>query len=160
MFFASRKNYKKFEHTHGISRSVKNQKLWKNARVHFRFISMFGLIGTPRKLLGWFYNCLIWKVMLLFGLPDGAKWNNKSPMELGIWKLGYRRTAPESETTRVIQSVWSIVRKSLFPYMISWGGVIRYCKPLHREAAVTRVNLVEIQLDWQITMCLEAYHIC
>lgn len=29
MVFVSKKNYKKFEHTHGISRSVKNQKLEK-----------------------------------------------------------------------------------------------------------------------------------
>lgn len=59
---------------------------------------MFGVIFSPRRFLEWFYNCPIWKVILLFGFPEEAKWNKLSPTDLVIWKLGYQRTAPETET--------------------------------------------------------------
>lgn len=59
-------------------------KTGKPPKYILKFISMFGVICSPRRFLEWFYNCPVWKIILLFGFPEGAKWNNKSPTDLVI----------------------------------------------------------------------------
>lgn len=132
-----------------------NPKTGKTPECILEFISMFVVICSPRRVLGWFYNCLIWKVILLFGLPEGAKWNNKFPTELVIWKLGYQRTAPESETARVIQvvRVWSESLGTGFG-----GGGCAVLSPLHWGA---RTGICREGSSWTgKSLCLEAHHGC
>lgn len=78
-------------------------KTWKNTKVHFKIHQHVWGNMQPKEISRMILslphlegNFIVW--ILLFGFPEGAKWNNKSPTDLAVWKLGCQRTALESET--------------------------------------------------------------
>lgn len=79
-------------------------KTLENYQIHFSFVCKFGLVWSLKRLLGWSSNCLTWKVILLFGLPEKENGITSHPRSLVMTKELQKVRLQEQFSTRGARS--------------------------------------------------------